>query len=67
MAIEYNPDLFRDETIQILAHDLNRILEFLTKAPQMTANMVMQELRPKQAIAEEAAFLNSTLSTDEIF
>ncbi len=67
VAIEYNPDLFRDETIQILARDLRRILEFLTKAPMMTANMVMQELRPKQAIAEEAAFLNSTLSTDEIF
>ena len=67
VAIEYNPDLFRDETIQILACDLRRILEFLTKAPKMTVNMIMQELRPKQAIAEEAAFLNSTLSTDEIF
>jgi hypothetical protein len=66
IAVEYNTDLFREVTIQGLAQDLQRILELLTRSPQMTVNGVMRELRP-EAFAEESEFLKSALATDEAF
>jgi microcystin synthetase protein McyE len=66
IVVEYNPDLFREETVQRMKHDLQRILEFLAGSPQMTINDMVRELWP-ETFVEEAEFLKSVMSTDEDF
>jgi amino acid adenylation domain-containing protein len=66
IVVEYNPDLFREETVQRMKHDLQRILELLACSTQMSVDGLIKALHP-EAFAEEAEFLKSVMSTDEEF